>query len=214
MHRTLHRFDSPRRYGKMMQNDGEQKKKTRWEIKPGVFVSGPSGVRHGGENSRLPLAFFNDKEPILRLQHENARHRIIEGLAAKGCTTREIAAAVGMSCGAVSNITRQPFARAKIQEAIENNMQSEIRDILERAAPGALKRQVSMAENGFDSDTGMYRSELAKKCDDAILDRFLGKPTQPIVDKPTNVEDIPLKELEQRVKIIVAGVPEANGGQA
>jgi hypothetical protein len=128
----------------------------------------------GGPNSQLRNALFNDIEPAYVTKKEKPVHRRCAHLAAVGYNVKEIAAIVEMSPITVSNILRQPYAREATINAIKEDAAAEqIKSMLESAAPSAVKRIMSLAE----SKTG---TELGFKADLAIVERFMGKPVQPV----------------------------------
>jgi len=93
--------------------------------------------------------------------------------AVQGYTQAEIAEAVGVAPGTVSNTLRQPFARKYVIERMQKTVDDTIKEALEKAAPQAIARIITLAENAPNTKLGLM-------ADQEILNRYLGKAVQPI----------------------------------
>lgn len=148
--------------------------------------------KFGGTNSKIKNGLFNDIEPVRHQQRERPVDRRCAHLAAAGFNVKEIAETVGRTPVTVSNILRQPFVREATLNAIkEDAAADQIKRMLESAAPAAIQRIVSLGE----SKAG---TELGFKADQAIVERFMGKPVQPVSQvKP--LESMSDAELEESI---------------
>jgi len=160
--------------------------------------------RTNGDNSRLTDALFNDIEPGLVLQREKPVHRLIVELAQRGGTVQAIAAEVGMTQQHVSQVLRQPWARQRIVNGLKESIQNELKELLERSARPALERIVTLSESAEDlrvkADANKY-----------LVDRLLGKPSQPVEDRTVEPNKLSDDELNRRVTGIVGeSVPETD----
>lgn len=148
-----------------------------------------------------------DTVPAKELKRELPWHRHAMHLAVNGYTNVEIAGAVGKEPHQVSNVLRQEWMRPRMVEEIKKNANDEIKTLLERAAPGVLKRVISLAENTQDPDVLLRSSK-------DILDRYLGRATLPIVTTVTDVKKASDEELERIIATGGGGTPpEENGAE-
>ena len=157
--------------------------------------------RHGGFNSTLKDALYNDIEPAYPRARENPRDRRICELSTQGYTNKEIATAMEMSVQAVSNILRQPFSRKYMIERVQQSANAEIKAALEKAAPEAVQRVIELAETARGTELGF-------KADQALLDRYMGKATQPLSVEPKDFDKLSDAELE---KISAGGLASLSG---
>lgn len=153
---------------------------------------GYTGSYRRGENVSFGDALYNDLDCKRALVRERPVHRRVQELAINGYTHQEIASTVGLTPSTVSNILRQRWAREHMVNRMAETANQEIKELLEAAAPSAIKRIIELAE-----DETLARTELAFKANNAILDRFLGKPTQPITNEPKDLDKLSTEELER-----------------
>lgn len=146
-------------------------------------------------NSQLEDAYYGDIDPTVVLKKETNRHRLICFLAAEGHSTKEISEKIGMTPMSVSNILRQPWARERVQTEIRLAGQDEIRSILEAQVKPSLERLVTLRDTAESE-------QVQKAAADSLLDRFLGKATQPFRDDTTkanpNMTDAELEEIARQ----------------
>ena len=153
-----------------------------------------------GVNSKLEDAFYNDRDPQYKLVSEKPKHRLMVYLAAQGKTNKEIGEQVGASPINVSNVLRQPWARERMQSEIRESGLDELQALLRGEAQASVLKLVELRDNA-DSEA------VQAQCADKLLDRFLGKPTQPIREEKTDLSKLSDEELER----IAAGRPTAPG---
>lgn len=163
--------------------------------------------RYGGINSQLDKAFYGEFDPFFTHKRERPIHRVMADMHVAGSNVTEIAEATGYSRQAVCNILRQPFAHQRMIEKIENDVQQEIKNLLEKAAPAALERVIDISERASSE-------QVRLAANNAILDRFLGKPTQPISTSVSDPKNLTNEELGREVQKIVAGVATKTGNTA
>lgn len=132
----------------------------------------------------------SERPPQYEVRNERVVHRRIQELAINGHTIKEIAAIVGREETCVSNLLRQPWAQEQMVTRMQQTANEEIKALLESAAPGAVQRIIALAEEHPNTEIGF-------KADMAILDRFMGKPTQPITQETKDMEKMSDAELER-----------------
>lgn len=124
---------------------------------------------------------FGDRPAHHLLQREHPTHRMIVFLKAQCLSNREIGERLGHKEDTVSNVLRQPWARARLLKEIEQTGRDGIQELLKGAAPDCIMTLIDIA-----------RDEKARNSDrvsaaNSIVDRFLGKPTQRVESINTNV---------------------------
>lgn len=135
---------------------------------------GASGLHFDGENAQIENGLFNDVDVRHKYRREKPVHRRCAVLAATGLKNVEIAKIVGLSPVSVSTAIRQPHARETIVNTIKEDAAAEqIKRLLETAAPQSIQRIANLAE-------AKAGTELGFKADLAIVERFMGKPVQPV----------------------------------
>lgn len=145
---------------------------------------------YDGPNSEIPDAFANVREPQVYLKHENHRHRLIIMLAASGHNIKEIAEIVGYTTVTVSNVLRQPWAVARLTNEIRDGGRDALRKVIEGASMGALLSVIEISQNTA------LKAEIRLKANDSILDRFMGKASQPLtVETEKNLENLTDQQL-------------------
>jgi hypothetical protein len=151
--------------------------------------------RANGVNSQLEGGLHGDLDAKQELKQEKHYHRTFLNMAAAGYLATEIAAFTGFNVTTVSNCLKQPWARQFLIKEAKKTVSDEIRELLEKEAIPSLKLLVEVRDN-----------EAAKNADrisagSQLLDRFLGKPTQPIsnnVKPPSEMSDEELRTQVQR----------------
>ena len=141
---------------------------------------------YDGVNSKLPNALFNDIDARPHRMHkkELIPHRLMICLAANGFTHIEIAEKTGYQVSNVSNVLRQPWARARILAMQQDAGMDELQRTLRTACTGAVARVIERAENEVIQ---LSSPGLAQKVDEYLIDRYLGKPKNQVEHstKPT-----------------------------
>jgi len=156
--------------------------------------SGNKYTRQGGLNSQLPNALKGDIDPITFLKSEKPAHRLMAEMSAQGYSIREIAEYTGYTEHHISNVLRQPAMRAHTLKTIEKTVQDQIKDFLEGEVLPSLKKLVAVRDN-----------EMARPADqlaasNSILDRYLGKPVQPITENQKPPSELTDEQLRQEVE--------------
>lgn len=147
-----------------------------------------------GLNAQLPDALHNDIDASYRFTKERPHHRLIVHLAQQGLRPFEIAEKVHISPGHVSTILKQPWARARLVKEMKENAKESFQQLLERAAKGALERVVEISESA--------KNEAVKlNANNSLLDRFFGKPNQPISHEARGVSLDKLSDAELAAKV-------------
>lgn len=158
-------------------------------------AAGTRERRLDGVNAGLPGALHNDSDPQYYIKYERPLHRLVIYLAANGLTMKEIAAKTEQSTVAISNILRQPWARAKMIEVMKETGEENIRDLLKPAAKDALLQIIKISKN----EDGLVPAAVQLAASVNVVDRFLGKPTQPITTEEVAPEKLSDEELEARI---------------
>lgn len=163
-----------------------------------------------GVKCHIEDGLFNPVSTQRLYIREKPWHRVVAELAAAGHTHAEICAYTGRSRRSVQMVLAQPYAQERIAKKAAMNANEEIREILEQAAPESLKRIINLAEQGAASND-IEMKKLAAQQDREILDRFLGKPSQPI----THEAVVPSTQLtdEELDKRIAQALPDLSGGR-
>jgi lambda repressor-like predicted transcriptional regulator len=171
-----------------------------------AYSSEGKGVRHNthGVNAEIENGFYGDHDALYEIKHETHKHRVIISLARQGLLVKEIAERVGMTSTGVSNVLRQPWARIKIVEGIELTTKEKLRQMLEEHGPTCLQRIVDLSASA-------QSEQVRLAANNAVLDRLLGRPTQPISQEVSKPETLSDDEL-QRIATSGSGVDEAAGG--
>jgi hypothetical protein len=150
--------------------------------------------RAGGVNSKLEGALVGDLDPAYELTQEKPVHRTIINLAAAGYMNVEIAKIVGYSATMVANTLKQPWAREYLINEAKKTVQDEIKAVLESEALPSIRKLVTVR------DSEKARPSDVIQASNSLLDRFLGKPTQPITTEAKPVETQSDEELRQQIQ--------------
>lgn len=151
-----------------------------------------------------PLAkdgvFHNARTAPEEVLVERPWHRLACEMALNGCDCAVIAHALDKSQARVRIILMQPWARKYMEEqAKKRSACDEIKLILEEQGVKALQRVVYTAEKNAGTSLGL-------DADRELLNRLLGKPTQPIQQESPPAKELEFDELQRRVAGLVGGV--------
>jgi hypothetical protein len=163
----------------------------------GSSIKTPSESR---ENANLSNGFHNDigpKRTAHKNQKEKPAHRLMIYLAAQGLDIVDIAERVNKTTMCVSTVLRQPWARAKIIAIQKENGEEDIRAILKNAAIPALKRVIAIAQGTVEQG---IEPQVALAASRDIVDRFLGKATQPLTTEVKKSDELTDAELAARIQ--------------
>lgn len=144
-------------------------------------------------------AFHNDADPQYFIAKEKPEHRKILDMSLAGYTAKEIAAHVAVSAGHVCNVLRQPWARAYLIKQTKKTVQEEMREFLESEVMPTLKRVVAIRDDPEARKSDQLNASAQ------LLDRFLGKPVQPMTQVDVNPANLTSEELEKRAAEIIGG---------
>ncbi len=153
-------------------------------------------------------ALFNDnvldgsqKLPVLK--REQIHQRMMVLLKAQGYSNVEIAQQLGYSPVTVNYVLRQPWARERLVKLVMEKGQEGVDSILKAELVPSLLKIVEVR----DDPTSKKGEVLAAS--QALIDRFLGKPTQRVetsqAPKSADIEQLKheletLQEEEQRLR--------------
>lgn len=144
-----------------------------------------------GVNASLPDAFYNDLDPDKEVMHERPWHRVAISMAQNGFNHAEIARALDVTPNHISRVLRQPWARKHMIAEIKQNTKDELRSMIETAAKDAFLRIIQIAEDPKTPPA------VKLSANQEALNRFLGKPTQPISTGSDDLAKLSDKELER-----------------
>jgi hypothetical protein len=118
---------------------------------------------------KLPPAplFGQPLKAAFELQKEQAHHRIIMLMKAKGCTNVEIAEATGLSTGTVGITTRQPWFQKNLLQLLHAKGDQEVEALLQTHAKEAIQVLVNLMN---DAESEQVRA----KCASDIMKTVIG----------------------------------------
>lgn len=124
-------------------------------------------------------ALFGDSEPHKARQKEQPVHRLFVMLKAQGFTNKEIAEKTGVVPQTVCEALKQPWARIRLRQELEQAGRDALHGLLASQAEDSVWTLIEVRDkpNALDRD----RITAADK----LLDRYLGKPNQPITHAST-----------------------------
>lgn len=157
-------------------------------------VAGTSKDRHyEGENAQLRDPFYNDYDATQPIKHENIKHRLMIMMALNCSTNKEIADATGYSPGYVSQVLRQPWARARMQEFMRVEGEN-LRELIQREGLRSFRNVVDIANNE------LVKPEVRLNANKEIIDRFLGKAVQPVTTVAAKPAELTDEELDLQIE--------------
>lgn len=133
--------------------------------------------------------FYNAKNPNLAIMHEKPEHRMIIFLKARGHSLKEIADAVGYTVPWVSQVLRQPWARARLAEEINLAGRDEIATVIESAAKDSMYTLIELRDDA--ENPASVRANVSQY----LVDRFFGKPKQSVEQKIGNLDELSDEQL-------------------
>jgi hypothetical protein len=159
----------------------------------------------GGINSSFEGALFGAVDPksaekVDTVLHEKPVHRLMQTMFAKGYTIEEIAQHTNYTRARVGVILRQPWAQMHIVDDVKKSVRDELKEFLE----GEVLPSLQIVRDLRDNPENPAAVRLAAA--DQILNRFLGRPNQPITQGEVDPSKLTTQELERRVSQIVAGM--------
>lgn len=154
-------------------------------------------------NAELQDGLYNDADPCKVLVREAPQHRLMVEMARQGFLRSEIAAYTDYSPGHVQRVLHQPWARERIITGLKEGVQDEMKKFLE----GEVMPSLEVLKTIRDSEKSTHNEKIVAA--DKLLDRFLGKPTQPTKDETKDPSKLTNDQLERAVQEALAGVPAA-----
>jgi len=137
--------------------------------------------------------FFNVKQPTMILQSENPTHRLMCYLKAQGLSNREIALRTDKSEPWVSQVLRQPWARKRIAEEMQASGRDAIETVITAAAEDSVYKLIELRDEAKQQNVQLAAAN-------ALLDRFLGKPTQKVESEvKTTIQSTDVAELQNEL---------------
>lgn len=121
-----------------------------------------------------PEALNNSLPPNLVVLHEQPLHRAVIMLKAAGLSNNEIAARTGYTYPWVSQVLRQPWARTRLIEELNNAGRAGIQNLLSGTVVDSILKLVEIRDS-FTSKASEVVSASRE-----LLNRALGMPTQHI----------------------------------
>lgn len=118
-------------------------------------------------------ALNNSLPPNLVVLHEQPLHRAVIMLKAAGLSNNEIAARTGYTYPWVSQVLRQPWARTRLIEELNNAGRAGIQNLLSGTVVDSILKLVEIR------DTATKSSDIVAASRE-LLNRALGMPTQHI----------------------------------
>ena len=146
-----------------------------------------------GVNEKIEGGLVGDVDAFRLNSRETPIHRTMVNMAAAGYTNREIATFTGYSAATVANAIKQPHARAYLINEAKKTVQDEIKALLEAEAIPSIKTLVAVR------DDVLAAAPARVSASNSILDRFLGKPTQPITHDAKPMAELSDEELRNQV---------------
>lgn len=149
-----------------------------------------SGSKVEQDYLNSPDRLYNDKLPTIACDREQPQHRMMCMMKARGMSNREIAQSMGKSDAWVSQVLRAPWARQRIIEIQREIGMPAIAALFEGEVKDCIETMIEIRDNA----KAALSTRLAAS--NSLLDRALGKPTQHIEQKVTEVAD-PEAEIQQ-----------------
>jgi hypothetical protein len=161
--------------------------------------------RANGVNATIKEGLQGDFDPVRFISQEKPVHRTMVNMCAAGYTNKEISDFTGYCVVTVATVLKQPWARQYLIKEAKKTVQDEIKEILEREAPGSLKVLVAVRDNTSSRDSDRLTAA------NSLLDRFLGKPTQPISHEQKPPSEMTDEELRKQVEAELASQKQEDG---
>lgn len=157
-----------------------------------------------GEDSRdtsvVQDDFHNARGAAYTLASERPEHRICIFLKAQGLSNVDIAKRMDRTAVWVAYVVKQPWARERIAQEIRESGRDTLQGLLMGEAENSLWTLVEIRDDVSDKT----RSSDRISASNALLDRLLGKPNQPI--SHTGKIDVTSMSDEDLVAMLQPGV--------
>lgn len=114
---------------------------------------------------------FNQREPNLVVMHEKPWHRAVMFMVAQGLTHQEIADHFGKTVPWISQLTRQPWFRARLTHELQLAGVDKVQTMLEAQVIPSIEAVIKLRDS---AQSEPVRLNAAIN----LVDRFCGKPIQ------------------------------------
>ena len=118
-----------------------------------------------------PERLHNDRRPDMAVIHEKPEHRVMIMLKAQGYANREIAGITGYKEMHVGRVLRQPWARQRLLDLLNEQGKDAIAEVLRGECKNSIFTLVELRDTAESE-------QVRASCADKLLDRYLGRPTQ------------------------------------
>lgn len=118
--------------------------------------------------------FFNPADPQLAVLHEQPWHRMALWMKVQGASNRVIAKHVGKTPEWIGQLTRQPWARTRMLEMMNEQGADEVQTILQGAVADSVYKLIELRD---DEETP---AAVVRGCCTDIVHQILGKPRQQV----------------------------------
>jgi hypothetical protein len=122
-------------------------------------------------------SLYNAAQPSVEVIHEKPEHRLIAFLKAEGRSNREVAKRTGYTEAWISQICRQRWMIDRIVYEMNQAGRETVSSLLAMSAADSVITLITLR------DDSSAPKAVRKACADSLLDRYLGKPTQTIVNQ-------------------------------
>jgi hypothetical protein len=143
-------------------------------------------------------ALFNPSTPTFAIIHEKPEHRIAILLKAQGKDNRTIARVTGYTESWLSQLFRQPWARQRLINEIEEAGKDGVYELLRGEVTNSIHAIIEVRDTA-----GSDEKAVKLAASQALLDRFLGKPTQRVESfegGKRNTDQLDPSKLDEELK--------------
>lgn len=140
----------------------------------------------------VPL--HNPSDPRWTLKREKLEHRLIIYLKCNGFTNREISDRTGFHICTINNLCKQPWARSIILSEITKAGRDRVETVLQGQA---LESVLNLIDIANDPKSPI---ETKRKANNDLLDRYMGKPNQPVTHTEVDPKTLSTAQLMEIAK--------------
>ena len=163
----------------------------RYENSP---VHEMAAAEAAAESGSLLDRFFNVADPQMAVLHEQPWHRMALWMKVQGASNKVIAKHVGKTPEWIGQLTRQPWARTRMLEMMNECGVDEVQTILKGAVADSIYKLIELR------DDEEVPAAVKRGCATDIIHQFLGKPRQQVEHTAgTGMEHISDEELKTLV---------------
>lgn len=165
----------------------------------GVFA----GSAMEDEAFRGEDSLYGDRVPSHEIRREQPQHRQMILMKAAGFSNKEIAEKLGYAQTTISQILRQPWARMRLLEEMKAAGRDTLQGLLASTAEDSVWTLIEIRDKADAKNSDRIVAS------NSLLDRYLGKPNQPI--SHTGLADPSKMTDEELAKVIVSKDGTASG---